>query len=301
MSAFCLIAGRFMTSLSSVGMRPDDFFTDGYLDGPWGRPEKVLDDSLLDRLRTGRSESKTDLEAAVALARLAHNEFKERGTSDNPRLTVEESREVLNSLRAVLARLGVEFDPPFLDFDEFYDYWVRQGASGAGGWAARRAILADLFNPIHERLADLEANEAGNELAEAVSPRPRTGWTQVDDEIAELRRHFRAAQSPQDYRNVGNDCVAVLERLSATAYLPERHLQEGEAEPPVASTKARLSRVVEVDLVDRSNAELRKLVRAAIEQAQAVKHRTPDRKQAGIAADSVIMLTNIFRRLAEPD
>lgn len=281
-------------------MRPDDFVTDGPLDGPWGMPQKVLDNSLLDRLRTGRSESTSDLEAAVALARLLHNEFKERGTSDNPRITVEESREVLKALRAVLVRLGVGFDPPFLDFDEFYDYWVRQGASGAGGWAARRSILADVFNPVHERLAELEANAAGNELSDAVSPRSRTGWAEVDDEIAELRRHFRTAQSPQDYRNVGNDCVAVLERLSATAYVPDRHLQKGEHEPPVANTKVRLSRVAEVDLVDRSNAELRKLVRAAIEQAQAVKHRTPDRKQAGVAADSVIMLANIFRRLAEP-
>ena len=50
-----------------------------------------------------------------------------------------------------------------------------------------------------------------------------------------------------------------------------------------------------------ANAELRKLVRAAIEQAQAVKHRTPDKRQASIAADSVILLVSIFRRIVNDD
>jgi hypothetical protein len=54
--------------------------------------------------------------------------------------------------------------------------------------------------------------------------------------ISELRRHFLAAHSPQDYRNVGLDCVAVTEALSAQVYDPTRHLREGEDEPSVANT-----------------------------------------------------------------
>ncbi len=123
----------------------------------------------------------------------------------------------------------------------------------------------------------------------------------MDEEVAELRRHFQAARTPQDYRNVGNDCVTVLERISEAAYRAERHLREDEDEPPVSNTKQRLDRVVEVELEGSSNAELRKLVRAAIEQSQAVKHRTSNRRHAGIAADSVILLANIMRRLAEPE
>ena len=121
----------------------------------------------------------------------------------------------------------------------------------------------------------------------------------MDDEVAELRRHFQAAQTPQDYRNVGNDCVIVLERLSEAAYSHAQHGRDGEAEPPFANTKARLERVVEVQLPGSSNAELRKLVRSAIEHAQAVKHRTPDRLHAGVAADTVILLASMLRRITE--
>jgi hypothetical protein len=256
---------------------------------------------LIRQVHSGTATSPTDIDAAVALARLVHDEYNERGTSNHPRFTVDESRASMSALRAVLGRLNVPFSPPFSDFDEFHQYWKREGASGAGGWKARRQILDNVFNPLHDLLADIQAGTLTHELAEPATERPRTGWTHVDEEVAELRRHFREAKTSQDYRNIGNDCVIVLEKLSATAYRKDRHLPAGEDEPPVAKTKARLDRVVEVELDGSSNSELRKLVRAAIEQAQSVKHRTPDRRQAGIAADSVILLANIFRRLAEPE
>jgi hypothetical protein len=157
------------------------------------------------------------------------------------------------------------------------------------------------LNPVHDQLADLQAGVLRSVLAQPITTHPRTGWTRVDDEIAELRRHFQGARTPQDYRNVGNDCVIVLERLSEAAYVERRHLRPGEEVPPIAKTKDRLDRVVEVDLAGSENAELRKLVRAAIEQSQAVKHRTASRRHAGVAADSVILVANIFRRLAEPE
>ena len=79
---------------------------------------------------------------------------------------------------------------------------------------------------------------------------------------------------------------------------PAAHLREGEEVPPRDKTKQRIGRFVETALPD--DAELRRLVNAAIELAQKVKHNaTPTRRQAGIAADSVIMLANILRRLHE--
>jgi hypothetical protein len=123
----------------------------------------------------------------------------------------------------------------------------------------------------------------------------------VDTEIAELRRHFQTARTPQDYRNVGNDCVLVVERLSGTVYSAERHLRPGEEEPPFANTKQRLDRFIEDSLQGADNAPLRKLARATIEMAQAVKHRsTPNRTEAGMAADGVILLANLLRRIDEP-
>lgn len=281
-------------------MRETDFFEEAPTPDPWSATHSTLKEDLVTQVHAGTSPH-SDIEVAVPLCRLVHDEFEGYGTDGNTRLNNPEARGVMAALRAVLRRLDVPFDPAFTDFNTFQSYWRRTGASGTGGWQMRRDILAELFNPVHERLTDLEAGNLQSTLAQPVTSHPRTGWTRVDDEVAELRRHFQAARTPQDYRNIGNDCVIVLERLSETAYETDRHLQSDEDEPPIANTKKRLERVVEVDLPGPSNAELRKLVRAAIEQAQAVKHRTPNRRQAGIAADSVILLANIFRRLAEPE
>lgn len=260
----------------------------------------VLDDDLVSRIHAGVSD-KSDVEVSVPLARLLHDEFEKFGTGGGQELSSAQAQSAMRALRATLRRLGVEFTPPFTDFDSFYSYWKKNGASGTGGWQARRDILSSVFDPLHDQLADIQAVALRSELAMPVGDRLRTGWTRVDAEVAELRRHFQAARTPQDYRNVGNDCVIVLERLSEIAYDSTRHLEPGEEEPPVAKTKARLERVVEVELEGAHNAALRKLARAAIEQAQAVKHRTPDRQQAGIAADSVILLASIFRRVSDPE
>jgi len=133
-----------------------------------------------------------------------------------------------------------------------------------------------------------------------ISPYQRTGWGAVDEEIGELRRHFQAARTPQDYRAVGNDCVFVTEALSRQVYDASRHLRVGETEPPVSNTKQRLERFVEDSATGPDNASLRKMARSVIELAQHVKHSsTPTRREAGIAADAVIQLANILRRLDE--
>jgi len=119
-------------------------------------------------------------------------------------------------------------------------------------------------------------------------------------EIAELRRHFEIARTPQDFRAIGNDCVIVTEALSRVVFKPARHVKPGESEPPVSNTKLRLERFIDDAASGSSNASLRKLARSAVEMAQAVKHSaTPTRTEAGVAADSVILLSNILRRLDE--
>jgi hypothetical protein len=260
---------------------------------------RVLNEQLLLDLARGPNPTHPDIEVAVALARYAHEEFEGYGTSGSD-IDQEQSVIVMRALKAVLARLGVTtFTPPFRDFETFYKHWRRVGASGSGGWQARRDILDEHFDPLHEMLDEREAGSIASTLAAAISPHKVTGWPRVDEEVSELRRHFESATTQQDYSNVGNDCVAILEALSATVYLHARHRRSDESEPPVANTKARLERYIEVELVGADNAELRKLARAAIELAQAVKHRraTVSRTEAGIAADAVILLANMLRRI----
>jgi hypothetical protein len=260
---------------------------------------RVLDDGLLERIMAAPLQEHSDIEVAAALARLAHEEFEAYGTSGNQDVSDDQSRLIMRALQAVLGRLGLTFSPPWRDFPTFYRHWRTNG--GYGSWQARRDMLDDEFGPLQEVLDEREAGSILSSLVDGISPHHTTGWSRVDQELVELRRHFENATTSQDYSNVGNDCVALLEALSGAAYDHGRHAQTRTEEPPVANTKDRLSAVVEVELLGPENAELRKLARAAIEMAQAVKHRreTVGRRDAGIAADSVIILVNLIRRLRD--
>jgi hypothetical protein len=283
-------------------MRPDDFFIihDDPLGLSGGVPGRILNLDLLTQLRKGPLPGRDDAEAAVALARLVHDELEEYGTSGRQVMTDDGMSLALLALRGVVERLNLPpFDPPFRDLRSFKAYWLREKAWGS--WQARRVLLENVFGPLHDALADAESRALASTLAEAVSPHARTGWGAVDTEINEMRRHFRSATTAQDYRAVGNDCVAALEALSRQAYDPARHLRAGETEPPVANTKQRLERVIEDALPGVDNERMRRLARATIEIAQEVKHSTtPTRRDAGMAADSVILVANMIRRIAEP-
>ena len=283
-------------------MRPDDFFAEPEPDplDPFGIPSKPrFDLKLVRELRARSLDRADDLEAAVSLSRLIHDDLETFGTDGGEELTETQMRESLLALNSVLKRLGLEhFEIPFRDFKTFKSYWLKN--EGYGSWQARRDILNEIFEPIHDALAEREGEVLSSSLARPVSPRRRTGWSRVDEEVAELHRHFAQARTPQDYRNIGNDCVIVLEALSRQVYAANCHLRDGEEEPPVAKTKLRIDRFIEDAVPGSDNAPLRKLARAANDQAQAVKHRpASNRMEAGIAADSVILLANILRRLDE--
>lgn len=275
-------------------MRPDDLFEEDWITG-----KRQLNAELLEQAQRGPVEGLDDLELAVPLARLVHDDLESFGTGGGEDLDSDQMRLALRTLTRVVDRLGLAgFDLPFRDYKAFRSHWLRERASGS--WQARRDILEELFGSLHDQLADLENQALASTLATPISPHPRTGWPRVDSELSELRRHFLNARTPQDYRGLGNDCVHVLEALSATVYDADTNLREGETEPPVANTKQRLERYVEDELPGADNMALRKLTRASIEMAQQVKHSgTPTRKEAGIAADAIIQLANMLRRLAE--
>ncbi|MFI7049029.1 hypothetical protein [Streptosporangium sandarakinum] len=285
-------------------MRPDDFFVDhedSY--GTWGSAalgmSRTLNSELLSELRAKPLEGHDDPETAIGLARLIHDELEKFGTGGGQELTEQEIREALVTLQTVIKRIGIPFDLPFRDYGSFKPYWIRNGC--AGSWQARRDLLNDLFDPLHDQLIEMETRSLSSTLARPISPHPVTGWARIDEELSELRRHFQVARTEQDYRNVGNDCVTITEALSRQVYDPQVHLREGEEEPPIANTKQRIERFVEDAIPGPENAHLRKLARAAIEFAQRVKHSsTSTRRDAGIAADAVILLANILRRLDEP-
>jgi hypothetical protein len=276
-------------------VKSDDFLVQ-VADGTdwWGM---AVNEDLMGSLRRGPIDGADDIEVALPLTELVHEEFERYGTDSSHRLADQDVGTAYRALVAVLDRLGIDFGLPFRNLSTFYAYWKKQGASGS--WQARRDILNEYFEPLHAQLAQLE-ERSFEQLATAVSPRDVIGWPAVDDEIRELRRRFKQCRTPQDYGDIGNRCVGLLIALGQTVYNPAKHLRDGETVPAPDKTKQRLGRYVEVTLSGSENEDLRGLTNKAIEFAHHVKHnQTPTRREAGIAADSVILLANIFRRLEQ--
>jgi hypothetical protein len=229
-------------------MHADDFFVAlplGPGADPWDPPEVKLRTDLLEDMRARPLPGEDDL-TCVALTHLVRAELEAFGTNRQERLSDSEIALTQRTLRAVLERLGVELALPWRDFSGFRSYWLKNDAYAS--WQARRDLIGKFFDPVQVELDRQQEAEFHAVLAEAVSPRAETGWRKVDEEITELKRRFRTASTPQDYRDIGNRCVAVLEALSRTVYDRSRHLREGEAEPPPDKTKQRLGRYVEDSL-----------------------------------------------------
>lgn len=240
-----------------------------------------------------------DLESAISLTRLVHSELEEFATHANTqRLNDDQIASAQRSLKAVLARHGIDLTLPWRDYKMFRTFWLNEGAKGEGSWQARREMLASRFGPVYAELDKLEDAHFSSTLAEPVSPATGTGWPGVDQAVHDLRVRFRTAMTTADYSDVGRRCIAVLEALSTTVYDPAKHLRDGEDVPPIAKTHQRILRFVEDGLSGAGNVEVRALARKSAELAEAVKHRSgATRRDAGIAADATILLANILRRI----
>lgn len=277
-------------------MVPADFFGDDTPTSAWGPPARHLDTNLLETLGRGPIQGRSDLEAASALALLVRDDLESFGTGGVEQLSNQEVSLALHTLHGVLRRLGMDVDIPFRDFWTFKNHWVRQGAYGS--WQARREILDAVFEPLLGRLRTAEDQALESTLAEPARPHGATGWPAVDERVRELRRRFRQASTPEDYRAVGGRCVDVLEALGHTVYDPGRHPREGETESD--QTSRRLERYVEDAVPGQLDEEVRALAVRAIELARLVEQReTPTRRDAGIAADAAVLVASILGRLEQ--
>ena len=277
-------------------MQRDQFFR-ASISAEWEETTDLDTDKLTD-IGRGPLSGDDDLQSARSLLRITHDEYKSFGTDGDTKLTNDESRVLLEALIRVLDRHGIILDLPWRDFESFRGYWIDQGLSGGGGWEARRKLLRQHLDPIDDQLKRLEEAQFRSELAQPVSPRGTTGWSAVDTEIAALRQRFKTASEPQDYRDVGNRAVAVLEVISATVYDHAVHGLPGSEEPPVSKTDIRIGAYIDSALPGGPNEQLRGLVKRASAVAHKVKHSTTgSRRDAGMIGDTVILLANLLRRL----
>jgi hypothetical protein len=127
-----------------------------------------------------------------------------------------------------------------------------------------------------------------------------TGWEEVDRELARLKRDFAAASEPNDYQSLALRCLSILRLLSNLLYDESEH-SAGEIPGP-ADVKARLDAFVQSIAGGSRFEHVRKLVRDAYGQANAVKHRqTPDRVDAGVVVAATVLLAEMLRLISDLD
>lgn len=284
-------------------MKLDDFFVDtpgeSTVDDPWAGSTTVrsFNHDLVQELRRRPLADHSDVEAALVLCQLLQTEFTAYGTDHSETLAEPDVESAVLTLQAVTRRLRVESSLPFRNFSGFRTYWMEN--DGSGSWHARRVMVKEFFEPVYLKLLRLE--EATFEaLADPVSPWAELGWPTVDEEIRELRQRFQYAVTPQDCKDIGLRCVTVTELLGDVVYDPSKHEGPGEEPAPRGKTKIRFERYIDAQLPGKDNGPTRSLAKAIVVFAQEVKHSTtPTRREAGIAADSVILLANVLKRLEQ--
>jgi Abortive infection C-terminus len=137
-------------------MRASDFFVDvPDSSDPWVFTQ-VYDEGLVETVRLGTYEQTTDLEVAAGLLDLVQDELEAYGTGGGGQLADREIAGAIRALEAACRRLGITLDLPFRDFTRFRSYWIQQGASGGGGWQARRDIIEELLGPTRQHVRHLE-------------------------------------------------------------------------------------------------------------------------------------------------
>ena len=120
-------------------MGPLNLFVDVRVSNPWsmnGGDEtwvSELDEDLVRALLESRAKDVADVSGALALLSLADAELRAYGTDGSNTLGEPQITLVLRALQAVCSRIGIKLEIPFRNFSGFRSYWLRRGASGAGG------------------------------------------------------------------------------------------------------------------------------------------------------------------------
>ncbi len=175
-------------------MRSDDFFVEMETkevpvnDGE--RFEEHLREDLLEALTTGPLPGIADVSAAVGLLDLVEDELIEFGTSSNNRFSNDQSRLAIRELEAVMDRVGAPVKLPFSDFARFFTYWKQNGASGAGGWQARRDIIFELLDPPRQKLMSIERGLPLPKIDEVIVANLRDA-TAIREHLGRLQRALK--------------------------------------------------------------------------------------------------------------
>lgn len=190
------------------------------------------------------------------------------------------------AIRSALTKRGIEDPVPFDDLWQWYRRW-RTGDLPT--YQSRRDYLADLFQPLLERIRRGPATPM--KLA-SVEP---TGWAIVDRQVDQIRGMLETANAEELFQSVGLLCRETIISLAQAVYDPARHRSTDGKNPSETDAVKMFESYLESELRGSSNEELRVYARAAYKLAVSLQHRrTATSRDALICAEATTTLVNFL-------
>jgi hypothetical protein len=249
----------------------------------------------LERIRLGESAASDVAAAGVLIERICELMVRVATTQERPAKLNDLYKRHHRALDAVLLRLGIRHPNQFEDLWKWY--W-RATDRSLPSYLSRRRFVDELYGPV--RIA-LQAQARGlKEVKGALDVDvPRSNSPAVDRKMARLRQLVRTASTDDEFNAVGLQCLNVLKALGLEVFKPDDHLPEDEEMPKPDDSKRRLSLFLKAVAPGPQGERLRRLVRAAYDQAQEIKHRDhPTHSDMGVAADATAFVVSAVRRVA---
>ena len=205
-------------------------------------------------------------------------------------------------IRLRLGELGLEDPNPFQDLWEWYGRWSN---GDLPSYRLRRSFLRELFAPLLEQLAHIEA---GRPVAALREP---TGWPRVDRQVEKMRAQLARAEHEEDFQAVGLLGREAIISLAQMVFDPAKHRMADSVVPSDTDAGRMLEGYLAAELGGGADEETRRHAKASLGLALALQHkRTADFRMAALSCEatgSVISIVAIIsgkRRLLggpEPD
>ena len=196
------------------------------------------------------------------------------------------------AVRDELRSRGLEDPNPHRDLWAWYGHYSANLSPAQGGYGARRRYVSELYGPLIDALEHLDERALGTELQP-----PETGWGRVDHQLAQLRERYAAAETIEDIQAVGLLCRDVLRSL-ADATFEESYVPAGGDLPGEADAVARVGLVVDTHASGSGGREIRKIIKAHLDLANAVQHdQQASLRDATVVAEATVTTVNLVRAI----
>ncbi len=190
-------------------------------------------------------------------------------------------------LKTGLERHGIAL--PF-KWNSLWD-WYGFYSGKLGSYAERRVHINELADPVLEQLDRLQTRGMVSDWGEA----PET-WATLNGRLEELRERVTTAATADDLQDVGRRAREVI-IASVNLVFEAEMVPAGDDAPKGADAKNRLEHIMNNLVPGTAHAELRKLMRGALELAHKVTHSEGITRVDAFAAAQATVL--IVRTLAE--